>query len=90
MFGSINEKGDNDAITNLFRSRCSPFTEHQSKKLTLEGKEIVMIHVEEGKDKPYCVIDRGVFVRANGTNRIATRYELDQMYEQKQSVYPRM
>ena len=47
----------------------------------------MVIRVEEGRDKPYFVRERGPYIRANATDRIATRYEMDEIYRQKQSGY---
>lgn len=52
-------------------------------EVKIEGKPILVIAVPEGKDKPYQVKDRGVFVRSGGTDRIATRYELDEFYKRR-------
>lgn len=53
----------------------------------LEEKDIVIVRVEEGRDKPYFVRERGPYIRAHATNRIMTRQEMDEIYEQKQSRY---
>ena len=52
-------------------------------KRSLGEKEILFIKVEEGSDKPYTVWQKGVFIRAGGSDRIAEKYELDEIYRQK-------
>ena len=79
-----------DTITNILRSHCDPQVEYYIDKRQLEDKNIIVLHVEEGKDKPYFVKDRGPYIRANATDRIATRYEMDELYAQKQSGYMHM
>jgi hypothetical protein len=44
-----------------------------------------MVTVTEGKDKPYQVKEKGFYVRMQGTNRLITRYELDQFYRFRSS-----
>lgn len=44
-------------------------------KRSLGKKEILFIKVEEGSDKPYTVWQRGVFIRAGGSDRIEEKYE---------------
>ena len=45
------------------------------------GKAVLMVTVTEGKDKPYQVKGKGFYVRMQGTNRLVTRYELDEFYQ---------
>ena len=47
------------------------------------GKPVVMVTVAEGKDKPYQVKEKGFYLRMQGTNRLMTRYELDEFYRFK-------
>jgi len=49
---------------------------------TLQEKRLLLVKVMKGKNKPYLFKGRA-YVRVNGTNRIATRFELDEMYRQK-------
>lgn len=76
-----------DTITNIVRSHCEPQIKYDIDKRRLEEKEILVLHVEEGTDKPYFVKNRGPYVRANATDRIATRYEMDELYAKSQSGY---
>ena len=81
------QRDHEDIITNVLRSHCEPQIKYEVDKRRLEEKEIIMLHVEEGKDKPYFVKNRGPYIRANATDRIATRYEMDELYAQRQSGY---
>lgn len=81
------EHGCEDTITNILRSHCNPEVTCEITKRQVDEKDIIVIRVEEGEDKPYFVRDKGPYIRANATNRIATRYEIDEIYEQKRSGY---
>lgn len=81
------ENGYEDRITNILRSHCTPQIKCEISRRQLDEKDIIVIRVEEGKDKPYFVRERGPYIRANATDRIATRYEMDEIYRQKQSGY---
>jgi hypothetical protein len=81
------ENGYEDTITNILRSHCSPQVNCEMSRKQLDEKDIIVIRVEEGKDKPYFVEDKGPYIRANATDRIATRYEIDEIYRGKQSGY---
>ena len=83
----IPENGYEDTITNILRSHCSPQVKCEISRRQLDEKDIIVIRVEEGKDKPYFVRDKGPYIRANATDRIATRYEIDEIYRPKQSRY---
>jgi len=50
------------------------------------SKGTVIVTVPEGRDKPYAVRDKGVYIGTGATKRPATRYELDEIYSGKQSV----
>ena len=76
-----------DTITNILRSHCTPQIKCEISRRQLDEKDIIVIRVEEGRDKPYFVRERGPYIRANATDRIATRYEMDEIYRQKQSGY---
>ena len=73
-------------INNILRSHCEPPIKYRVEKRRLDEKDVFIIRVEEGKDKPYIVRNRGPYVRANATDRLATRYELDEFYREKQST----
>ena len=48
---------------------------------------VLLITVRGGKDKPYGVKEKGFYIRIGATNRLATRYELDEMYSAKQNLF---
>lgn len=84
----LSQRDYEDMITNIIRSHSEPQVKYDIEKRLLEEKSIMLLHVEEGSNKPYIVRGKGVFVRANATNRIATRYELDEFYEKRRSGLP--
>lgn len=83
------EENYKDKITNLLRSHCEPQVDFEVNKRAVGDKDIVVMRVEEGsvQDKPYFVRDKGPYIRANATDRIASRYELDEIYGQKRSTF---
>jgi len=74
-----------DTIANVLRSHCEEPVEYNVERRKLGQREVIIIRVDEGEDKPYFVRDRGPYVRANGTDRIMSRYELDEIYREKYS-----
>lgn len=67
-------------MQNLLDSHCEPRPEVSVEKKELHEKSIYAVRVPEGKDKPYNLRNRGIFVRAGSTDRSASRIEIDKMY----------
>lgn len=74
-----------DTLTNILRDRCEPSIEFDMQQIRVHGKSVLMVTVTEGKDKPYQVKGKGFYVRMQGTNRLVTRYELDEFYRFRSS-----
>lgn len=75
-----------ESIPKSLRSRCEPSIEPYIKIVTIEDKQIVVVRINEGKNKPYTLRDKGVYIRSGSTNRIANRMELDEFYEKKKNA----
>ncbi len=87
IVGSYEQKLE-ETIQNVIRSHCEPPIEVKVENKILNDKNIVVVSVMEGDDKPYTCRGKGIFVRSGSTNRIATRYELDEFYETKENSSP--
>jgi hypothetical protein len=84
----LSDKDSEERIGDIIRSHCVPEPKYECIRRWIGEKEILVIKVEEGSDKPYTVWQKGVFIRAGSSDRIAERYELDEIYRPKvQSVY---
>jgi len=79
----LSEKDSEERINDIVRSHCVPEPKYECKRRSISEKQILAVRVEEGSDKPYTVWQKGVFIRAGGSDRIAERYELDEMYRSK-------
>ncbi len=73
-----------ETIISILRSRCEPSIEPDIKTVTIDDKQIVVIRINEGKNKPYTLKERGVYVRSGSSDRIASRMELDEFYEERE------
>ena len=76
---------DKDRVINIIRERCEPVIEPAIRICEAENKKLVIVNIPEGKDKPYLVRGRGVYIRAGSSDRIATRAELDQLQHRSQT-----
>jgi hypothetical protein len=75
-----------DIITQILRSYCDPPLDVSIDEVQIRNLPVIIVTVPEGRDKPYAVKDKGVYIRTGATKRPATRYELDEMYSAKQTV----
>jgi hypothetical protein len=74
----------NDRFTNILRDHCTPTPRFTVRSQVFRDKNVVIISVPEGLDKPY-MTEKGAYIRAGATNRRITRYELDQLYTARQA-----
>lgn len=84
ILGSYDQKIE-ETIQNTIRSNCDPTIKIKTETRVINEKNIVVVSVMKGEDMPYAYRGKGVFVRRGSTNRIATRYELDEFYKVKQN-----
>jgi len=75
-----------DTITQILRSHCYPPLDVSVDEIQIRNLPVVVVTIPEGADKPYTVKDKGVYIRAGATKRLANRYELDEMYSGKHSA----
>jgi predicted HTH transcriptional regulator len=47
---------------------------------------LIVVTIPEGKDKPYTVKEKGVYIRTGSNKRTISRYELDEIYSAKQGI----
>jgi len=77
-------QGMADTITNLIRTLCDPPPNVGIKKVTYEGKDLLLVEVPESSGVVHTVRELGPFIRANGTNRAPTSFELQALYQRRQ------
>ena len=75
--------GSKDTLTNILRDRCEPALRFEIQEVLVLGKNIIVVTIFQGEDKPYQVKEKGFYLRMQGTNRLMTRYEMDEMYRSK-------
>jgi hypothetical protein len=68
-----------EAVRNVLRDYCEPPLEPKVDVIDCRGKQVVRIEVQEGTNKPHWIKGKGPYIRSGSTNRIATRFEIDQM-----------
>lgn len=73
-----------DAITNAISDSCEPTIIPDVYPQTVDGKNIIVVAINAGKQRPYYIKSigpmEGVYVRVSGTSRKADRLMTRQMY----------
>jgi hypothetical protein len=75
-----------ERVQSMVRDNCEPAPETSVEKKEFRSKTIYAIRVPEGDEKPYNFRNQGFYVRAGSTDRLASRIEMDRMYEAKRSA----
>jgi hypothetical protein len=78
-------QGMADTITNIIRSYCDPAPEFTTRVVRHEGKDLLLVRIAESSSSVHTVKDLGPFIRANGTNRAPTSYELEAVFRRRSS-----
>ena len=72
-----------DAIANAVSDSCEPAIIPDITLQTLEGKTVIVVEVEAGRQRPYYIKalgrDGGVYVRVAGTTRLADDYMIKEL-----------
>lgn len=81
-------QGMADTITNIIRSYCDPPPEFHTRVVRHEGKDLLLVEVAESASSVHTLKDAGPVIRANGTNRAPTSYELEVLFRRRASASP--
>ncbi len=73
--GFANPKYGLSHIDNVISANVDPVPVYQVRFVKIGGRPVSLIEVQEGANKPYILRERGVFVRSNASDRVATRFE---------------
>jgi hypothetical protein len=89
QFAGVADEKFEERVMNQLRANCEPMPNVKVEKKIVQEKNIYLIHVPEGHDTPYNYKDRGVYIRAGSTDRLASRIELDGFYKKDSTfAYP--
>ena len=69
-------------IMNIARNNVNPSIICNTQKINIENKNVLIIDVPKGKNKPYQTLDGKFYIRAGSTNRMATQAELMRLFQQ--------
>ncbi len=85
IFGCKLEK-PKDTLTQILRAYCDPPLDVVIDEVQIRNLPVIVVTIPEGKDKPYAVKEKGVYIRTGSNKRPITRYELDEIYSAKQGI----
>jgi hypothetical protein len=74
-----------DKITNFLRSLCEPPPSFRTRVVVQESKQLLLVEVQESPSVVHTVKELGPFIRANGSNRAPTSYELALLFGRRGS-----
>jgi predicted HTH transcriptional regulator len=83
IFGCKQEKAK-DTLVQILRAHCDPPLDFVIDEVQIRGLPVIVVTIPEGKDKPYSVKEKGVYIRTGSNRRAISRYELDEIYSGKQ------
>lgn len=70
-----------DLVVQSLRDRCEPAIEPVVRRVVLEDKPVYVLQIQESNNKPHLLRGTGVvYIRVGGTDKPATRYELDELF----------
>ena len=73
-------------IRGLISSRCEPDATIKVEQVDLEERSIIVVHVEEGKDKPYILVGKSAYKRIGEDDRVFTRHDFDKIMNKRLAV----
>lgn len=82
ILGVDGDKNYEEWVVNISRNNVIPPIHVSCHWVTLQGKEILLVEVPKGKDRPYQDNSGRFYVRVGSTNRIASLYELMRLFQQ--------
>ena len=72
-----------DAIANAVSDSCEPAIIPDITLQTIDGKTVIVVEISEGRQRPYYIKalgrDGGVYVRVDGTTRLADEYMIKEL-----------
>ena len=72
-----------ERIINVISNKLDPVLEPTMERFEEEGKELLAVIIEEGKNKPYFVKDQGPYIRIGSTDKRMNRSEFDELYQSR-------
>ncbi len=75
-----------DTLTQILRAYCDPPLDVIIDEVQIRNHPVIVVTIPEGKDKPYAVKEKGVYIRTGSNKRAISRYELDEIYSAKQGI----
>jgi len=69
-----------ERVRNFADELCDPPAKFAVTLLKVQGKDVLVLEVKEGSDKPYWLKNKGSMTRSGSNDRPTTRYEAQQMF----------
>lgn len=70
-------------IRGLISGHCEPDVTVKVEQASLGEKPIIVVHVEEGKDKPYVLIGKSAYKRVGNHDHVFSRHDFDKIMNER-------
>ena len=80
----VKGKDIEEQIQNKLADLAEPHIMYEITKVQILDKEVYVLSINEGNNKPY-LFNGKYYIRRGSSCRIASRYDLDHLYEQRYS-----
>ena len=71
-------------IISLIGKKCEPKVDFEIKEAKIDSKNLLLIAIMAGNNKPYFLDEKGFLLRDNDTDRLIKRAEMDEIFNNKQ------
>ena len=70
-----------ESLENSMGHKCNPRPDVRYNAIEVDGRKILVLTVPQGRARPYHHIERGFFIRRDGTNLQAQRSEVKELFQ---------
>ncbi len=87
IIGTKTRENLEEWVANIARNNIIPAISPIISSIEINHKNIIVIEIQKGQDKPYQSIDGKYWLRVGSTNRMATKEELSRLFQQAGLVH---
>ncbi|GAW86435.1 ATP-dependent DNA helicase RecG [Bathymodiolus platifrons methanotrophic gill symbiont] len=80
--GVLEQQNFEEYFSNIARNNVIPAINVITQMINYENKNVIVVTIPKGKDKPYQTLNHQFLIRIGSTNRVATQSELMRLFQQ--------
>ncbi len=86
VVGLYNIEKEKQRIISLIGKKCEPKVDFEIKEAKIDSKNLLLVTIIAGNNKPYFLNEKGFLLRDNDTDRLIKRAEMDEIFNDKQKI----